>query len=59
LLSPRETLLEALAPLLGPEGELALEHSSRRTPPAKTPSLEPARESRRYGESSLTFYRRR
>jgi 16S rRNA (guanine966-N2)-methyltransferase len=54
-----ETLLEALAPLLGPEGELALEHSSRRTPPAKTPSLEPAREPRRYGESSLTFYRRR
>jgi 16S rRNA (guanine966-N2)-methyltransferase len=51
-----EALLVALPPLLAAGAEVAVEHSSRRTlPPAAGPLVRTG--SRRYGESSLSFYR--
>ena len=49
-------LLDGIAPLLAPAGELAVEHSSRTALPAGTGELV-AIDSRRYGETRLTFYR--
>jgi 16S rRNA (guanine966-N2)-methyltransferase len=53
-----EELLAACDRVLAPGGEVAVEHSSRSTLPARVASLVAIR-SRRYGESRLTFYRRR
>jgi 16S rRNA (guanine966-N2)-methyltransferase len=51
-----EALLVGLRPLLAAGAEVAVEHSSRRTlPPAAGPLVRTG--SRRYGESSLSFYR--
>jgi 16S rRNA (guanine966-N2)-methyltransferase len=51
-------LLAAAAPLLAAAGEIAVEHSSRtRLPEEAGPLL--SVDHRRYGESSLSFYRRK
>jgi 16S rRNA (guanine966-N2)-methyltransferase len=51
-----EALLVAVHPLLAAGGEAAVEHSSRHTlPPTAGPLVRT--DSRRYGESSLSFYR--
>lgn len=53
-----DELLAAAGALLAPGGELALEHSTRVTVPARAGDLELDRQ-RRYGESMLSFYRAR
>jgi len=50
-------LLTAVAPLLARDGEIAVEHSSRRLPPEEVAGLVKTR-TRRYGECGLSFYRR-
>jgi 16S rRNA (guanine(966)-N(2))-methyltransferase RsmD len=56
-------LLAAVAPLLAPDGEVAVEHSARRELPLEVPAPGTAAgrlvrvDVRRYGESSLSFYR--
>lgn len=49
-------LLEAVAPLLAEGGEVAVEHSARVALPSEVGGLIQV-DTRRYGESSLTFYR--
>jgi 16S rRNA (guanine(966)-N(2))-methyltransferase RsmD len=49
-------LLEALAPLLAPDGEVVLEHAVKVEPPAEAGGLVRV-DRRRYGESALSFYR--
>lgn len=49
-------LLEAVAPLLAAGGEAAVEHSARVNLPGEVGGLVRV-DTRRYGESSLTFYR--
>lgn len=49
-------LLVAAAPLLAPDGELAIEHSTRVELPGQTEALVLS-DQRRYGESALSFYR--
>jgi 16S rRNA (guanine(966)-N(2))-methyltransferase RsmD len=51
-----DRLVAALAPLLAPGGEAAIEHSARLPSPAAAPGLVLA-DQRRYGESALAFYR--
>lgn len=51
-----EKLLTAVAPLLAPDGEFALEHSSRHPAPDQGCKLIRV-DTRRYGESSLSRYR--
>jgi 16S rRNA (guanine(966)-N(2))-methyltransferase RsmD len=50
-------LLEAVAPLLAPDAEVAVEHSSRRDLPIEAGALTRV-DVRRYGESAISFYRR-
>lgn len=50
-------LLKALASLLGAEGTLVLEHSARAVAPDASPALH-LHETRRYGDSALSFYRK-
>jgi 16S rRNA (guanine966-N2)-methyltransferase len=50
-------LLERIAPLLAPGGEAAVEHSARTALPERAGPLARTAE-RRYGETSLSFYRR-
>jgi 16S rRNA (guanine(966)-N(2))-methyltransferase RsmD len=50
-------LLAGIVPLLTPDGEIVVEHSTRRDLPVETASLVKV-DVRRYGESSLSFYRR-
>jgi 16S rRNA (guanine966-N2)-methyltransferase len=50
-------LLEAVAPLLAQDAEVAAEHSSRRDLPIEAGSLTRV-DVRRYGESAISFYRR-
>lgn len=50
-------LLAAVEPLLAADGEVAVEHSSRRELPAEIGGLVRV-DVRRYGESGLSFYRR-
>lgn len=50
-------LLEAVAPLLAQDAEVAAEHSSRRDLPVEVGSLTRV-DVRRYGESAISFYRR-
>ena len=49
-------LLETAAPLLASDGELAVEHSSRRELPIEVGPLTRIDE-RKYGESAVSFYR--
>jgi 16S rRNA (guanine966-N2)-methyltransferase len=51
-----EALLDATAPLLAADGEVAVEHSSRRELPSEATGLVRTGV-RRYGESALSFYR--
>jgi len=53
---PYEELLAGVAPLLAPDGEVVIEHSSRREMPLEAGPLVRV-DVRRYGESSLSFYR--
>ena len=50
-------LLEAVAPLLAQDGEVAVEHSSRRDLALEAGPLTRT-DVRRYGESAISFYRR-
>jgi 16S rRNA (guanine966-N2)-methyltransferase len=50
-------LLEAIAPLLAADAEVAVEHSSRRELPIEAGPLTRV-DVRRYGESAISFYRR-
>jgi len=50
-------LLEAVAPLLAQDGEVAVEHSARRDLALETGPLTRV-DVRRYGESAISFYRR-
>jgi 16S rRNA (guanine(966)-N(2))-methyltransferase RsmD len=50
-------LLEAVAPLLDKDGEVAVEHTSRRELPVEAGPLTRV-DVRRYGESAISFYRR-
>ena len=50
------SLLTALASLLAPEGELCVEHGRRDEPPPRAGTLVRF-DSRRYGDTHLTFYR--
>ncbi len=52
-----ERLLEALAPLLAADGEVAIEHSARASLPELVGALTRTAE-RRYGETALSFYER-
>lgn len=52
-----EALLTGVVPLLAGEAEVVVEHSSRRDLPVEIGSLVRV-DVRRYGESSLSFYRR-
>jgi 16S rRNA (guanine966-N2)-methyltransferase len=54
---PYPELLEAVAPLLAPDGEVAAEHTSRRELPIEAGPLTRV-DVRRYGESAISFYRR-
>lgn len=51
-----EDLLQGAAPLLAPDGEMAVEHSSRRELPVEIGPLTRV-DVRRYGESAISFYR--
>lgn len=53
---PYAELLAGVAPLLAPDGEVVVEHSSRREMPLEAGPLVRV-DVRRYGESSLSFYR--
>lgn len=50
-------LLKNLAPLLQTGGMLVLEHAGRATAPDAAPALQ-LNETRRYGDSALSFYRK-
>jgi 16S rRNA (guanine966-N2)-methyltransferase len=50
-------LLAGVAPLLAQDGEMAVEHSSRREMPIEAGRLTRV-DVRRYGESAISFYRR-
>jgi 16S rRNA (guanine(966)-N(2))-methyltransferase RsmD len=52
-----EALLSGVEDLLAVSGHLAIEHSTRRTPPDASGLLE-AIERREYGESTITIYRK-
>lgn len=52
-----EELIAGVAPLLAGEAEVAVEHSSRRTLPVVAGPLVKV-DTRRYGESSISFYRK-
>jgi 16S rRNA (guanine966-N2)-methyltransferase len=54
--NPYEDLLAGLIPLLAPDAEVAVEHSSRRMLPVEAGRLVRT-DSRRYGESAVSFYR--
>lgn len=51
-----EPLLAGIAPLLAPDGEIVVEHSSRTDLPIEAGRLVRT-DVRRYGESALSFYR--
>jgi 16S rRNA (guanine966-N2)-methyltransferase len=51
-----EAVLSALLPLLAADAEVVVEHSSRRSLPLEVDGLVRV-DSRRYGETTLTFYR--
>jgi 16S rRNA (guanine966-N2)-methyltransferase len=52
-----EELLAGVAPLLATDAEVAVEHSSRRSLPVEVGELVRV-DSRRYGESAVSFYRK-
>jgi 16S rRNA G966 N2-methylase RsmD len=51
-------LLEGLEPKLAPDGEAAIEHAARAALPERVRSLDRF-DSRRYGDTAVSFYRRR
>ena len=51
-------LLAAIEPTLAAEGEAAIEHSARAALPERMASLERC-DTRRYGDTAVSFYRRR
>lgn len=54
---PYDALIAGVAPLLGTDGEMVVEHSSRRDLPVEAGGMVRV-DTRKYGESSLSFYRR-
>ena len=52
-----QELLQAIEPRLAESGEAAIEHAARVELPARVSSLERV-ETRRYGDTALSFYRR-
>ena len=54
---PYDTLIAGAAPLLAADGEMVVEHSTRRDLPVQAGELVRI-DTRKYGESSLSFYRR-
>ena len=54
---PYTELLQGVVPLLAPDAEVAVEHSSRGELPLEAGPLTRV-DARRYGESSVSFYRR-
>jgi 16S rRNA (guanine966-N2)-methyltransferase len=54
---PYDTLIAGVAPLLATDGELVVEHSTRRDLPVQAGALVRT-DTRKYGESSLSFYRK-
>jgi 16S rRNA (guanine966-N2)-methyltransferase len=54
---PYDALIAGTAPLLATDGELVVEHSSRRDLPVEAGGLVRT-DTRKYGEGSLSFYRR-
>jgi 16S rRNA (guanine966-N2)-methyltransferase len=54
---PYEALIAGVAPLLATDGEIVVEHSTRRDLPVQAGGLVRV-DTRKYGESSLSFYRR-
>ena len=54
---PYDALIAGVAPLLATHGEIVVEHSSRRDMPVQAGSLFRV-DTRKYGESSLSFYRK-
>lgn len=54
---PYDALIAGAALLLAPDGELVVEHSTRRDLPVQAGELVRT-ETRKYGESSLSFYRK-
>jgi 16S rRNA G966 N2-methylase RsmD len=53
---PYEALIAGAAPLLATDGEMVVEHSSRRDLPVQAGALVRI-DTRKYGESSLSFFR--
>lgn len=54
---PYDALIAGAAPLLATDGELVVEHSTRRDLPVQAGELVRT-DTRKYGESSLSFYRK-
>jgi 16S rRNA (guanine966-N2)-methyltransferase len=54
---PYEALIAGVAPLLATDGEMVVEHSSRRDMPVQAGMLVRV-DTRKYGEGSLSFYRK-
>jgi 16S rRNA (guanine966-N2)-methyltransferase len=54
---PYDALIAGVASLLATEGEMVVEHSSRRDLPVEAGGLVRV-DTRKYGESSLSFYRK-
>ena len=54
---PYDALIAGAAPLLATDGEMVVEHSSRRDLPVQAGELVRI-DTRKYGESSLSFYRK-
>lgn len=54
---PYDALIAGVAPLLATDGEIVVEHSTRRDLPVQTGTLFRV-DTRKYGESSLSFYRK-
>ncbi|HKH45387.1 MAG TPA: 16S rRNA (guanine(966)-N(2))-methyltransferase RsmD [Thermoanaerobaculia bacterium] len=52
-----ETLIAGVAPLLATDGELVVEHASRRDMPVQAGGMVRT-DTRKYGEGSLSFYRK-
>jgi len=55
--APYDELLAGVAPLLAADAEVAVEHASRRSLPVEVGGLVRV-DSRRYGEGTVSFYRR-
>lgn len=54
---PYDSLIAGVAPLLATDGEMVVEHSSRRDMPVQAGTMVRV-DTRKYGESSLSFFRK-